>query len=261
MALLALIHRITAATPVLGGADVVAYQTLKPGARSLAGDPRFSVNLSSIVRGAPNQTSTFLFATADNAEAFAADPWKYVPAYGGFCAYGLAFENSSAASGGWPWERSWIGPPGDPDVWKLHNGRLFIAFLPGAMEGFFANVESAVAVADARWATWWADGSSAGYGVFNSLCLGPPARWALHSCGRTPQPVSGVPSIPPVSDECLAAVDKACSAVSPAKTGVVLGHACSNCLDDNSAVLISEGLCPNDGVGDLAGVVDKVYCK
>ena len=70
MALLAVIYRTTAAAPVLGGADVVAYQTLTPGARSLAGDLRFSVNLSSVVRGAPNQTSTFLFATAANAKDF-----------------------------------------------------------------------------------------------------------------------------------------------------------------------------------------------
>ena len=148
-----------------------------------------------------------------------------------------------------------------PTQMNLQNGRLFIAFLPGAMDGFFANIESAVAAADARWATWWADDSSAEYGVFNSLCLGPPARWALHSCSRSPQSVSGVPSIPPVSDECLVAVDKACGAVSPAKTGVILGHACSDCLDENSALLISGGRCPNDGVGDLAGIVDKVYCK
>jgi hypothetical protein len=264
----------TSLLPVLGGTDVVAYQTLAASSPSILGTARFNATLTSTVRAAPDARALFWFASAANAAAFAADPWRYAPAYGGFCAYGVAFENSTASSGGWPWARTYVGPPGTPDVWRLYQNRLFIAFLPGALDGFFAHAESAIADADARWAAWWAPQASTttaaavavtaaprGFGVFNTQCLGPPKVWAKHSCSRTPQPVNGVPSISPLSAECIAAVDALCHAVSPAITGVIMGHACDDCLDTNSAAIIKRGHCPSDGKGDLDGIVDKVYCK
>ena len=42
---------------------------------------------------------------------FKADPEKYLPAYGGYCAYGVAVGKKFVAN---------------PDVWKVLNGRLYL---------------------------------------------------------------------------------------------------------------------------------------
>lgn len=54
---------------------------------------------------------TYYFASAENRAAFAADPSRYEPQYGGFCASGAAFA---------------IKLGSDPSAWALVDGRLFI---------------------------------------------------------------------------------------------------------------------------------------
>ena len=68
------------------------------------------------VRGTPaNQVSlperTYYFANAEHQRLFQADPAKYEPQYGGFCASGAAFA---------------IKLGSDPTAWQIYNGRLFI---------------------------------------------------------------------------------------------------------------------------------------
>jgi hypothetical protein len=68
------------------------------------------------------------------------------------------------------------------------------------------------------------------HGPLNSDCLGPDAVWAKHSCARNPQVIPGVPSVAPISAECMEAVDAKCKASSPPVTGSVFSHACDDCL-------------------------------
>ena len=77
--------------PVLGGYDVVAYQTtLGPGADGVRGVPAHAHNL--LTRdfsggGGPKADPanyTFWFASESNRAAFAADPWRFAPKFGGF---------------------------------------------------------------------------------------------------------------------------------------------------------------------------------
>lgn len=54
---------------------------------------------------------TYAFATEENKETFEANPEKYVPAYGGWCAYGVAAGKKFVA---------------DPQVWKVVDGKLYL---------------------------------------------------------------------------------------------------------------------------------------
>jgi YHS domain-containing protein len=66
--------------------------------------------------GKPEHTSThngvdYRFASADAKRTFDRNPEKYIPAYGGWCAYGMAIQNKF---------------PIDPLNFKIVNGRLFL---------------------------------------------------------------------------------------------------------------------------------------
>jgi len=66
--------------------------------------------------GSPAHTSTFngvdyRFATLEAKRAFDEDPERYVPAYGGWCAYGMAVEDKF---------------PIDPTNFKIVDGRLMV---------------------------------------------------------------------------------------------------------------------------------------
>ena len=53
------------------------------------------------------------FASARNRDLFAADPEKYAPQYGGFCAWGISQAKFF---------------DGDPHVWKVVEGKLYVNY-------------------------------------------------------------------------------------------------------------------------------------
>ncbi len=55
--------------------------------------------------------ATYRFASAENRGLFISDPDRYTPVYGGFCALGVS-RNKKVT--------------GDPNAWKIVDGRLFI---------------------------------------------------------------------------------------------------------------------------------------
>ena len=83
----------------LKGHDPVAYFTA--GAPT-AGKAEFNAAHAGV---------TFLFASAANRDAFKADPAKYAPQYGGFCAMGVALERKL---------------DGDPNAWRVVDGKLYL---------------------------------------------------------------------------------------------------------------------------------------
>ena len=79
----------TAATPVLYGYDVVAYYSLEEDAHGVAGSSDYQYNLTSTDQSDSSNPYdpmefNFWFSTQDNLDTFAADPWKYAPAWGGY---------------------------------------------------------------------------------------------------------------------------------------------------------------------------------
>jgi YHS domain-containing protein len=57
--------------------------------------------------------STFHFASKANRDAFVADPAKYAPQYGGFCAYGMASGYKAAT---------------DPAAFSIVDGKLYLNY-------------------------------------------------------------------------------------------------------------------------------------
>jgi YHS domain-containing protein len=83
------------------GYDAVAY--LKQG-QPVKGKQEFQHNWS----GAKWQ-----FASAENRDAFAREPEKFAPQYGGYCAYGMS---------------SGYAAPTDPEAWSVTNGKLYLNY-------------------------------------------------------------------------------------------------------------------------------------
>ena len=54
---------------------------------------------------------TYRFASAGNLEKFKADPEKYLPAYGGYCAYAMSLDRIADI---------------DPSRWAIVNGKLYL---------------------------------------------------------------------------------------------------------------------------------------
>jgi YHS domain-containing protein len=84
---------------MLKGHDPVAYFT---DAKHVLGDPAIKAEHDGV---------TYRFANASHRDAFLKSPAKYVPQYGGYCSNGAVY--------GIPWG-------GDPDSFKIVDGRLFI---------------------------------------------------------------------------------------------------------------------------------------
>jgi YHS domain-containing protein len=80
--------------------------------------------------------ATWLFASAENRDAFLADPEKYAPAYGGYCATGMSFG-----------ERV----PVDPVYWRIIDGRLYLNNSNAAQQFFLQDVPGNISRADANW--------------------------------------------------------------------------------------------------------------
>lgn len=77
--------------PVLGGFDVVAYQTiLSAGDFGVMGSEKYSHDLLSmdLSTGSPSQmlptNYTFYFSSEAHRQIFSQNPWKYAPRFGGF---------------------------------------------------------------------------------------------------------------------------------------------------------------------------------
>src|SRR5260370_20376174 len=71
---------------------------------------------SQAVKGSPKYEYTWakwLFATAAHRDAFAKDPTRYAPQYGGFCGFGMSQGHAV---------------PGDPGGWKIVDGKLYLYF-------------------------------------------------------------------------------------------------------------------------------------
>lgn len=82
------------------------------------------------------------FASRDNAETFQADPARYVPAYGGFCAWAAARGDLAA---------------GNPENYRVVDGRLYLNF-NGAVQALWeADIPGFIESADESYPQFAAD--------------------------------------------------------------------------------------------------------
>lgn len=106
------------------GTDVVAYVTE---GRPVAG----RVEFTHAWRGAD-----WRFASAANRDRFAAQPERFAPAYGGFCAFAVS-EGYTA--------------PIDPAAWRIVDGRLFLNYDRSVQRRWERDIPGRIARADANW--------------------------------------------------------------------------------------------------------------
>jgi len=108
----------------IGGYDPVAYFDSGKPTRGL-------VSLSATYRGA-----RYLFATAAHRRAFLANPRKFVPEFGGFCATGTAFGEKVDI---------------DPTTGKVVKGKLYLNNGPRALQVFNKDTSGIIGKAQANW--------------------------------------------------------------------------------------------------------------
>ena len=108
----------------VGGYDTVAYFKVN---RPVKGKAEFSMQY----KGA-----TWQFASAENLNAFRANPAAYAPQYGGYCAFGMS-EGRAV--------------PGDPRVFTVIDGRLYLGTDADALRRWSEDVAANAARADRNW--------------------------------------------------------------------------------------------------------------
>jgi YHS domain-containing protein len=109
---------------VIRGYDPVAYFTE---GKAVPGRPEFSAEF---------EGGNYLFATAANRDAFTADPGRYAPQYGGYCAYGVA-----------------VGKKFDIDAgsWRIVDGKLYFNLNPMILEKWSAELDDYLRKSEESW--------------------------------------------------------------------------------------------------------------
>ncbi|KTC80292.1 hypothetical protein Lche_2312 [Legionella cherrii] len=112
---------------------------------SLVGDQGYDLvsyqQKSGPVRGSGNHVVmyhgiAYIFATQENKKAFAANPEKYLPAYGGYCAYGVASGHKVIS---------------DPLAWKIVDGKLYLNLNKQIQAIWVKDIPGNIKKADEQW--------------------------------------------------------------------------------------------------------------
>lgn len=114
----------THSTPAVQGYDVVTYQTSK---RPLRGNGNFV---------ATHDSATYQFSSKENLQTFEANPSKYVPAYNGYCAFGVSVG------------KKFIG---DPEVWRVVDGKTYLNLDTGIQNEWLKDVPGRIKTANGKW--------------------------------------------------------------------------------------------------------------
>lgn len=80
--------------------------------------------------------ATWQFSSAENKALFVANPDKYIPAYGGYCAYGVAKGGLYKI---------------EPDAWSIRDGRLYLNYDRKVQKTWSKKPDSYIKTADRKW--------------------------------------------------------------------------------------------------------------
>lgn len=108
----------------IGGFDPVAYHAKNT---AVPGNENFRL---------PYKGSIWQFSSQANLSKFQKEPDKYEPAYGGYCAYGMAQGDVIKS---------------DPNAWSVKDGRLYLNYNMATKEKFDKNSEQMIRKADGHW--------------------------------------------------------------------------------------------------------------
>lgn len=128
------IARADTSRPVntLGSPDGVAIRGYDPVAYFRQGAP----TLGKAEFAVSHAGASWRFANAENKAAFEANPQRYLPAYGGFCAYGTS--------------RGYLVKI-EPEAWSIVDGRLYLNYDLGVRKTWAGKPKTYIARADGNW--------------------------------------------------------------------------------------------------------------
>ncbi len=108
----------------VSGFDPVAFFT---DAKPLNGSPFIS---------AEHEGATYFFTNEEHKKLFVADPAKYAPQFGGYCAFGVALDKLF---------------PVDISTWQVRDGKLYLNLNPDILKKFNAGFNENLAKANKNW--------------------------------------------------------------------------------------------------------------
>ncbi len=134
--------------PVLGGIDLVGtYYSYKP----------TSYHQSTAVKGTSDYESIyqgyhFYFSSERHQALFDKNPMKYLPQYGGFCAWAMATELCP----NYTWSDTCLGPKGNWQSWTVLHGKLYFFAKKSSLDFFLIErdnntVSAYTDIGDIRW--------------------------------------------------------------------------------------------------------------
>lgn len=114
------------------GTDGVAIKGYDPVAYFTEGAPR---------EGKPEHMveykgAKWQFSSAENKAQFEANPEKFEPVYGGYCAYGVS-QNYLVKI--------------EPDAWSIHKGKLYLNYDKNVQKSWSENPDGYIQQADENW--------------------------------------------------------------------------------------------------------------
>jgi YHS domain-containing protein len=135
---------LSAATfALIGTATAVAADAVNVGdGLALRGfDPVAYFVENKAVQGSPDfkaqyMGATYEFASKEDQAAFVADPAKFAPQYGGFCAAATSHGKKVDA---------------DPKAYAINNGKLYVNYNDAARDSFQKDVNASIKAADEKW--------------------------------------------------------------------------------------------------------------
>lgn len=108
----------------ISGYDPVAYFTQQ---QAIKGSELYRVEWGGVV---------WQFKDEANRNAFTSDPAKFIPQYGGYCAYGVSEDHKS---------------PTDPEAWSVVEGKLYLNYSRKVRELWRKDPEGRIRKADKNW--------------------------------------------------------------------------------------------------------------
>ncbi len=106
------------------GYDTVAYFTE---GKPVEGNSEFTTQYNE---------ATWLFSSQKNLDLFLANPEKYAPQYGGYCAYAVSQGQTA---------------PIKPELFTIHEGKLYLNYSESINERWLKNKEAFIVDADQNW--------------------------------------------------------------------------------------------------------------
>lgn len=104
-------------------------------------DPVAYFNEGGPTKGSPNFTHQWMgaewhFASAENRDQFSADPERYAPQYGGYCAYAVSEGHTANIN---------------PEAWKIVDGKLYLNYSKGVQKKWEKDQAGRIQAADENW--------------------------------------------------------------------------------------------------------------